>query len=88
MKYRLNLGFLAEIWVFAGLWNYFSRNLDFSPVSGFFSGRFWFFGFWGIETDEGRKSAADRRNNRVGRFWIGSGRILRVGLVSDGFGQA
>ena len=96
VKYRLNLGFLAEIWVFfAGFWNFSRRNLGFSPESGFFSGRFGIFGFWGIETETdppesvsvGRKPAADNRNSQVGRFRIGSGRILRVGRVSDGFGQ-
>ena len=46
VKYRLNLDFLAEIWVFfAGFWNFARRNLGFSPGSGFFSGRFGFFGF-------------------------------------------
>ena len=52
MKYRLNLGFLAEIWVFLsdsgifliGIW-VSRRNLGFLPESGFFSDRFGFFGF-------------------------------------------
>ena len=91
VKYHLNLGFLAEIWVF------FHLILEFfSPEYGFFSGRFRFFGFWGIETEidpsesvsRGRKPAADRRNSRVNRFQIDSDQVLRVGRVSDGFGQA
>ena len=83
---------------------FFSRNLGFfrlileffSPEYGFFSGRFSFFGFWGIETEtdppesvsRGRKPAADHRNSRVNRFRIDSDRVLWVGRVSDGFGQA
>ena len=83
---------------------FFGRNLGFfhlileffSPEYGFFSGRFRFFGFWGIETEtdppesvsRGRKPAADHRNSRVNRFRIDSDRVLRVGRVSDGFGQA
>ena len=38
LKYHLNLGFLAEIWVFfAGFCNFSRRNLGFSPVNSGFS---------------------------------------------------
>ena len=94
VKYSLNLGFLAEIWVFSTrFWNFSHRNLGFSPEFGFFSGRF---GFWGIETETdppesisgGRTPTTDHRNSRVDRFRIGSSQVIRVGQVSDGFGQA
>ena len=55
MKYRLNLGFFAEIQkIFAGIWVFFVRiwvsrqNLGFSPVSSSFSG----FGGRETETDQ------------------------------------
>ena len=52
MKYRLNLDFLVEIWVFfVGFWNFTCRDLGFSPEFGFFFGQFRFFGFWGIEIE-------------------------------------
>ena len=39
VKYRMNLGFLAKIWVFfVGFWNFSHRNLGFSLVGSGFSG--------------------------------------------------